>query len=269
MTPPQYKWAICTVTQAWCLVVISYVSYLWYCISGRASFLGFGLTDCRNVFVSLTWDYSALTTTNVEAQEKYICVDVPWHEHNARLVSVLMFVYCMSAGTSFQDAGWRSVSIWWICNHHEKRIPGRYLCGSAVTQMLRVGSVASHISAAFSGIPLPDSRNVCIFLPWWTWITGWTYICTVMPLRRCIVSVCIASVKWHICVGFHPRCRLTEWRNIMYSLPLWKWITGRDLYSCGCVVAQAWHAELCVMFVASHIYVGLLPEIRVDWLQCN
>ena len=101
LTAPQCKWAICTVTQAWCLVVISYVSYLWHCLSGRASFLGFGLTDCRNVFVSLTWDYSASITMNVEAQAKYICVDVPWHGHNARLVYVLVFVYCISAGASF------------------------------------------------------------------------------------------------------------------------------------------------------------------------
>ena len=96
--------------------------------------------------------------------------------------------------------------------------PG-YVCGSAVTQMLRVGSVASHICAAFSGIRLTECRNVSIFQPWWTWLTGWIYICAVM--HRCIVSVCIASVKWHICVGFLPRCRLTEWRNYGSVLVSW------------------------------------------------
>ena len=40
-----------------------------------------------------------------------------------------------------------------------------------------------------------------------------------------------------------------------------------DLCSCGCAVAQAWHAELCVMFVPSHTCVGLLPEIWVDWFH--
>ena len=66
------------------------------------------------------------------------------------------------------------------------------------------------------------------------------------------------------------RCRLTEWKNVIYSLPLLKWITGKDLYSCGCAVAQAWHAELCVMFVASHTCVGVLRRFGLtDFSDIN